>query len=217
MKKGSHTCPGSIHPTKITVSELVCVSIDLQERILIGASVTVTEHLLACVYESASTECTYSTDGSLKSSGSWCPKKVSKAHKSKSSSGYKPSSSPDSYNGGSYNGGSYNGGYSGSKGGYPAAAAAIGNDRLADNSSNNDGGITLSKAVLIALLAMNSVLVLAVLVIGGFLIFGRRSTTYSRIHPLNTGSGGYKTVGSVSVPLTHSDEPQYYDAPTQKY
>jgi hypothetical protein len=122
-----------------------------------------------------------------------------------------------SYNGGSYNGGSYNGGYSGSKGGYPAAAAAIGNDRLGDNSSNNDGGITLSKAVLIALLAMNSVLVLAVLVIGGFLIFGRRSTTYSRIRPLNTGSGGYKTVGSVSVPLTHSDEPQYYDAPTQKY
>jgi hypothetical protein len=41
-------------------SEFVCVSVDLQERILIGASVTITEHLLACVYESASASCTYS-------------------------------------------------------------------------------------------------------------------------------------------------------------
>ncbi|KAJ7761815.1 hypothetical protein B0H16DRAFT_1530620 [Mycena metata] len=94
MRSGSaHTCPGSINKTKITVSELVCLSIDLQAHALIGVSVTVTESFLACAYSDASM-CTYSKQGTLNQGHpTSCPKTVSSAPSSSSSGSSSGSSS----------------------------------------------------------------------------------------------------------------------------
>ncbi|KAJ7896588.1 hypothetical protein B0H13DRAFT_2338322 [Mycena leptocephala] len=188
MIHGSKTCPGSINPTKIT-PEFVCVPVNLQESILIGASVTVTENSLACVYSDSSMTvmadtrflltshlvgkflvCAYSDktsysyfvqDGEFDSGSSVCQQSISPGVDSTQLSGQFP----------------------------PIAASPC--------------------PILIALLAMNGVLVLAVLSIAGVRIFGRRSEAPAHLRPLNT----YKTVDSESVPLTHSDDGHYYDAP----
>jgi hypothetical protein len=72
----------------------------------------------------------------------------------------------------------------------------------------------ISKPILIALLAMNGFLVVVVLAIAGVWMFGRGREKQSRPGALSTGTGvGYRTVESVSVPLTHGDDGGYYDAP----
>ncbi|KAJ6550001.1 hypothetical protein B0H19DRAFT_1160201 [Mycena capillaripes] len=229
----------------------VCINVNLEAHTLIGASVTVTEHLLACVY-SDSSMCMYSSQGSLKTGASSCPTTVSSSivcAEFDEINGRLVSSQPHneflvchysdseicSYvaatgvlTGGTkhcpasiapqLNNSKQSGIFPGV--GSAAAAGAPASDRLVDNNSTSSGdsstgsGISLSKPILIALLAMNVVLVLTVLAIGCVWLFGRRTEGRpTRLRALSTGSGSYKTVQSMSVPLTHSDEGLYYDAP----
>ncbi|KAJ6549973.1 hypothetical protein B0H19DRAFT_1073868 [Mycena capillaripes] len=270
MMQGSHYCPHTINPTQITVSEQVCINVNLEAHTLIGASVTVTEHLLACVY-SDSSMCMYSSQGSLHQGKSSCPVTVTaSASVSVSTSSTSSSSSSNivcepldiaihaghlvnskisgeflvcTYSdsevcsyfaaNGVFDSGSSNcpqsitpglnnsqlsGKFPGVGGAAAAGAPVSGN--LADNNSTSGSGtgtgtgISISKPILIALLAMNGVLVLAVLAIACVWLFGRHTEGRpAHLRALSTGSGSYKTVESVSVPLTHSDEGLYYDAP----
>ncbi|KAJ7460251.1 hypothetical protein FB451DRAFT_1371723 [Mycena latifolia] len=97
-------------------------------------------------------------------------------------------------------------------------AAAAGSALLETNASSGSSatgsnGTTISKPILIALLAINGLLVVVVLAIASVWAFGRRrSEPQPRLRALSTGSG-YRTVESVSVPLTHGDDGQYYDPP----
>jgi len=68
--------------------------------------------------------------------------------------------------------------------------------------------MTISRPILLALLAMNGILVLAVLAIGGFLLCGRgRAGKARRMGP------GYRNVGASGSSAPYSDEGNYYDPP----
>ncbi|KAJ7149414.1 hypothetical protein C8R43DRAFT_1007045 [Mycena crocata] len=86
--------------------------------------------------------------------------------------------------------------------------ATFGSSRLADNDNNSRNGTSgkfkgtfISQPILIALLAINGVLVIAILVIAGVWVFGRRGSRSS-------GPRNYKPVA-----LSHSDDDRYYDPP----
>ncbi|KAJ7073408.1 hypothetical protein B0H15DRAFT_957245 [Mycena belliarum] len=196
-KNGNHStsysagqyCPDSI--AQSTESSYVCVSANLNASVLLGSSVIISEteplSIVACVFEDQ-TSCLYDTHmGTLHTGGgSWCPKSTTE--------------SPD-----------HQPGY-----GTGPAAAGAGKGLLAESGSTDNkssSGIMISKPVLIALLALNGFLVIAVLAIGCFIVFRSPSVGNPRLKPLNAGSG-YKTVDSLSVPLTHGDD-TYYDPPTK--
>ncbi|KAJ7761253.1 hypothetical protein DFH07DRAFT_957317 [Mycena maculata] len=176
---GGFDSGSSICPQSITpsTSTLVC-NLDNNNSPLIDN--TQDSGVLACLYADGQL-CEYeAADGSFSEGSSACPSLL----ESGSASG--PTPAGDISKGGS--------------------AAAL----LSDNSSSNRPASdtkTISMPILIALLAMNGALVLAVLAIGCFWVFGRRSGP-TRLG-LNAGSGlGYKT-----VPFTHgSDDSHYYDA-----
>ncbi|KAJ7885801.1 hypothetical protein B0H13DRAFT_2343069 [Mycena leptocephala] len=219
MIHGSKTCPGSINPTKIT-PEFVCVPVNLQESILIGASVTVTENFLAC------------TQVSLLNGGNSCPTIVTVSVSILVTPSFSSStfvceqfdhnsflltshlvgeflvcaySDKTSY---SYfvQDGEFD---SGSSVCQQSISPVVDSTQLSGQFPPIAATAASPCPILIALLAMNGVLVLAVLSIAGVRIFGRRSEAPARLRPLNT----YKTVDSESVPLTHSDDGHYYDAP----
>ncbi|KAJ7075073.1 hypothetical protein B0H15DRAFT_43169 [Mycena belliarum] len=198
-KDGSHStsysagqyCPQTI--AQYTLSPYVCVSANLKASVLLGSSVAIQTNaalsVVACVFDDQ-TSCVYGMlQGTLMpGEGSWCPKTAIK------SPYYQPA-----------------------VGAGPAAAGA-GKGLLAESGTGNtdnksSSGTMISKPVLIALLALNGFLVVAVLAIGCFLVFRSPSAGNPRLKPLNAGSG-YKTVDSLSAPLTHGDD-TYYDPPTK--
>ncbi|KAJ7178078.1 hypothetical protein C8R46DRAFT_1212793 [Mycena filopes] len=82
-----------------------------------------------------------------------------------------------------------------------AAAAAVDPDPAASTSKSSTV-TAISKPILIALLAMNAALVLAVLTMAGVWFFGGR--TSASFVPRR--ESGYRSVGSKAVPRTHSDD-----------
>jgi hypothetical protein len=81
--------------------------------------------------------------------------------------------------------------------------AADANSDDGDDHKNNSLSPTM-----IALLAMNGFLVIALLVIAGVWLFGRPSSSVN-LRPLSARTS-YKTVESVSVPLTHGGNDEVY-------
>ncbi|KAJ7181099.1 hypothetical protein C8R46DRAFT_1071456 [Mycena filopes] len=196
---GSSICPRSLDFTVQSGQPAVCPPLDNGAGFLLGFIIAVDhDEINECDYSDGQI-CTYDFDGNFDSGSSTCPQSIAVS----------PSTSSSHPN---------------SNAAAAAAAPAAGKALLAEDNNNSTGSstagsssndTTISKPILFALLGMNSVLVLAVLVIAGVWIFGRRSASSpSRLRSLSTGSGGYKTVESVSVPLSYgSDERRYSDDP----
>ncbi|KAJ6589493.1 hypothetical protein B0H19DRAFT_1103959 [Mycena capillaripes] len=215
MQNGSANCPPSIDPPTYTESQYDCEELNLQQSTLIGSSVTLSTGDLACAYDDG-TMCTYSEqDGSCASGTTLCPPYVT-------SSTYCLPSSPWStpYGSGSGSGSGYSypasdygaAAASASKGNAPAAAKGGVTDLLAsdDSTSTSTSQSTRLSPALIALLALNGVLVLGLLLLGGTWLARRRSGARGAKYQ---SVGKDDVVDTASVPLTHGTQERYSDAP----
>ncbi|KAJ7858993.1 hypothetical protein B0H13DRAFT_2571133 [Mycena leptocephala] len=139
-----------------------------------------------CIYSNESDACTYASDGDFVTGPGSCPSSISASAASAAAAGALAVN----------------------------AAGAIGSSDTADAGGNrgtpSTKGTFVSKPILIALLTMNTVLVLVVLAMAVIWVMDRRTSAYSK--PRGSGPG-YKTVASASVPLTHSNDDRYSDGP----
>ncbi|KAJ7278935.1 hypothetical protein C8J57DRAFT_1304990 [Mycena rebaudengoi] len=180
LNSGSSDCPPR---TSVASQSTVCLPVDNAGFKLLSASSTSSTGIRTCNYQNSNV-CTYSTsDGRIASGSSACPPSIA-------SSGGPVGWDPV-------------GPVKGIAHGESALLATDANSDDGDDHKNNSLSPTM-----IALLAVNGFLVIALLVIASVWLFGRPSSSVN-LRPLSARTS-YKTVESVSVPLTHGGNDEIY-------